>query len=49
MSMDLFTLLTAQSDIHSRMAWLVLNLKKLGVENIILYAAETRIILLDRL
>ncbi|KYM94040.1 hypothetical protein ALC62_15344 [Cyphomyrmex costatus] len=49
MSMDLQTLLTAQSDIHGCMARSVLNLKKLGEGNITLHATETRIVLLDKL
>ena len=49
MSEDLQTLLMAQSDIHGRMARSVSNLKKLGATSITLHAAETRIVLLDRL
>jgi len=49
MSTNLHALLTAQSDIHGRMARSVSNLKKLGVENITLHAVEIRLTILDQL
>jgi len=49
MNKELQRLLTAQSDVHGRMARAVTNLKKLGIENITLHAVETRIKLLDQL
>jgi len=49
MNKELQRLLTAQSDVHGRMARAVTNLKKLGVENITLHAVETRLKLLDQL
>ncbi|XP_018400069.1 PREDICTED: uncharacterized protein LOC108777630 [Cyphomyrmex costatus] len=49
MSADINALLTAQSDIHGRMARSVSNLKKMGAANNTLHAAETRLTLLEQL
>ena len=49
MSDEITALLTAQSDIHSRMARSVTNLKKMGTANITLRAVEIRSTLLDQL
>ena len=49
MSDEIAALLTAQSDIHDRMARSVTNLKKMGIVNITLRAVEVRPTLLDQL
>ncbi|EGI63033.1 hypothetical protein G5I_08592 [Acromyrmex echinatior] len=49
MSDEINVLLTAQSDIHGRMARSMANLKKMGMANITLHAVKTRSALLDQL
>ncbi|EGI58788.1 hypothetical protein G5I_13123 [Acromyrmex echinatior] len=49
MSDEIAALLTAQSDLHGRMARSVTNLRKMGIANITLRAVEIRSTLLDQM
>ncbi|EGI68467.1 hypothetical protein G5I_02819 [Acromyrmex echinatior] len=49
MSDEIAALLTAQSDLHGRMARSVTNLRKMGTANITLRAVEVRSTLLDKI